>query len=193
MAAVHELLVLTLVNERPTYGYDIRQFLNTSYLAHCTSISTPQVYAVLRDLQQRGLVDAKEERENNAPPRTVYSITEQGRATLFQLLRDESLVGQRILFDFDTVLSAMGHLRQLSTDKCLAVVRSRLAVVDKQLEDCQRAWDRVSASEPLPEVARAICHHRRGYLEAEQRWLQGLERDVAEKGWAWFTSAQPED
>ena len=192
MAAVHDLLVLSLVSEKPTHGYDIRQFLDTSYLAHCTSISTPQIYAVLRGLEQRGFVDAKEERDHNAPPRTVYTITSEGIDYLSRMLKDGDIVSQRVLFDFDTVLSAMGHIQGLGTEECLAVVRGRLVILERQLGDCQRAWETTCCLEPAPELARAVFNHRRGYLEGELRWLQELEKEIQENGWATFASSQNE-
>ena len=188
MAAVHDLLVLSLVAEKPTYGYDIKQFLSTTYLSNCTSISTPHIYAVLKRLQGRGLIRADEERVGNMPPRTVYTMTDQGRTELERLLvEEEGLADQRIFFDFDTVLAALGRRPRLQTDRALAVVRRRLSNVESQLAECQTAWDCASAREPLPEVARAICHHRRAYLESELRWLRELSEEIESGGWRRLT------
>ncbi|TAK34553.1 MAG: PadR family transcriptional regulator [Chloroflexota bacterium] len=188
MAAVHELLVLSLVAEKATYGYDIKQFLNTTYLSNCTSISTPHIYAVLRKLQGRGLIRADEERVGNMPPRTVYTITDEGKTELERLLVEEDgLVDQRVFFDFDTVLAALGRMPGLQTDQVLAVLRRRLSSVERQLAECQTAWDSAATRESLPEVARAICHHRRAYLESELGWLRQLSEEIERGGWKRLT------
>ncbi len=153
-------------------------------------MSTPQIYAVLRRLEGQGLVSAKKEAESSAPPRTVYAITKEGREALARMLEDEGMASQRVLFQFDTVLSAMGYIEGLRAKQSLALLQARIRVVEAQLEECRKAWESDCSREPAPGLVRAIFDHRRGYLEGELRWLRSLVNEIRDRGWASFTSSK---
>ncbi len=190
MASAHDLLVLSLVGDRPAHGYDLRRFLDKGHLAHCTSISTPQIYAVLRRLEAQGLVSAKKESETNAPPRTVYAITKEGRKALSRMIEDEGMASQRLMFQFDAVLSAMGYIEGLRTSQCQAVLRARIGVVEAQLEECRTAWESDCSQGSAPGLVRSIFDHRRAHLEGELRWLRRLAKEIQGRGWASFISSK---
>lgn len=191
MAAAHDLLVLALAGERPIHGYDVRRYLDGSYLAHCTSLSTPQIYAVFRRLERKGLVGSHEERTGAAPPRIVYRVTAAGKKALAASLASPRLVSQRVLFDVDTVLSAMAHCGSVTTEDALSVVRGRLNAVREQLAACRGAWEQTCSRDRAPELARVIFDHRSGFLSEEIRWLKRLERAVRQKGWGNFATLPP--
>ena len=190
MASAHDLLVLSLVGDQPAHGYDLRRSLDRGHLAHCTSMSTPQIYSVLRRLKGQGLVSAKRETKTNAPPRTVYSITNEGKAALARMLGDEGMASQRVLFQFDAVLSAMGYIEGLRTAQSLDVLEARIRAVEAQLEVCRKAWESDCSKDPAPGLVRSIFDHRKAYLEGESRWLQDLAKEVQVKGWASFASSK---
>ncbi len=72
---VLELCVLSLLNRKDQYGYDVSEYLS----AH-VDISDGTVYPILRKLKDDGMVTTYLSEESGGPPRKYYTLTEQGRA-----------------------------------------------------------------------------------------------------------------
>lgn len=68
------LLVLTLVSERESYGYELVERLD----ALGVSVSTGLVYPVLNRLERDGLITARTGASTNGPPRKYFRLTAAG-------------------------------------------------------------------------------------------------------------------
>ena len=71
---VLELCVLSLLNSRDCYGYDISEWLSRHI-----DISDGTVYPILRKLKAEGLVTTYLSEESGGPPRKYYTMTQAGR------------------------------------------------------------------------------------------------------------------
>ncbi|OQB24992.1 MAG: Transcriptional regulator PadR-like family protein [Firmicutes bacterium ADurb.Bin182] len=71
---VLELCVLSLLNRRDCYGYDVSE-----YLSKRIDISDGTVYPILRKLKSDGLVTTYLSEESGGPPRKYYSLTGLGK------------------------------------------------------------------------------------------------------------------
>lgn len=87
LARHRELLVLGTLSSHPMHGYGLVEVLEDG-LGRALGLKRPAVYAVLKRLEGRGWIEAREEREGNLPPRSVYTVTEGGRAALPGLVVD---------------------------------------------------------------------------------------------------------
>jgi len=74
-----EGIVLSLLAERPAYGYEITARLREQGF---TDIVEGTVYAVLVRIEQRGFVDVERVTSEKGPPRKVYSLNARGRDQL---------------------------------------------------------------------------------------------------------------
>lgn len=73
---VLELCVLSVLEKRDCYGYEISE-----YLSGIIDIADGTVYPILRKLKADGLVTTYLSEESGGPPRKYYSVTELGRKT----------------------------------------------------------------------------------------------------------------
>ncbi|MEN6347935.1 MAG: PadR family transcriptional regulator [Syntrophomonas sp.] len=73
--------LLGALSVRPGSGYDIKKFCDRS-IAFFWTENYAQIYPVLKQLEQEGLVYKETENTPGRPPRNVYHITEEGRAEL---------------------------------------------------------------------------------------------------------------
>lgn len=71
---VLELLVLAMLCNRDSYGYDVSE-----YLSKHIDISDGTVYPILRKLKSEGLVTTYLSEDSAGPPRKYYKITDTGR------------------------------------------------------------------------------------------------------------------
>ena len=80
---VLELCVLSLLNERDRYGYEL-----ASILSEKVNISSGAIYPVLRRLKTDDLVDTYLEESSGGPPRKYFKLTDSGNALRKQLKAD---------------------------------------------------------------------------------------------------------
>lgn len=81
--------ILGILAAKPQHGYQLLDHFNQRQsLGRVWSMSTSQVYAVLKRLENAGLVVGQVVAVKDAPPRTEYSITSQGKARLEAWLND---------------------------------------------------------------------------------------------------------
>jgi DNA-binding PadR family transcriptional regulator len=86
--SLNEWAVLSLLAEEPRHGYDIAGELRAGRpLGNVWRVGRPLVYRALERLVALGYVEeARTEKGDAAPPRTVYAPTHTGRATLTEWL-----------------------------------------------------------------------------------------------------------
>jgi DNA-binding PadR family transcriptional regulator len=82
----YRLLVLGMLRMQAMHGYQIAEVIETHF-GDNVHIKKPTMYDTLKKVAEEGLAESAEEQEGNRPPRTVYSITEQGELEFIRLLR----------------------------------------------------------------------------------------------------------
>lgn len=75
-----ELIILNLVNEKPSYAYEIEKQIEARKMRHWVKIGLASIYQVLERLHLKGYVEFEIEREGKAPERKRYYITETGKS-----------------------------------------------------------------------------------------------------------------
>lgn len=130
---VPDEVILGLLASTPAHGYDLLEtFRSNDQLGHVWTLSTSQLYAVLKRLENGGAVEGKQEEPVGAPVRVVYSITEKGinqlRNWLFEENPSSSIHRIRVMF-----LSRLFIANLLGFDT-LRIVESQRTVCEKQLK-----------------------------------------------------------
>lgn len=74
-----EGIVLAILAARPAYGYEITAALREQGF---TDLAEGTIYALLIRLEQKSLVDVEKVPSEKGPPRKVYTLNAQGKATL---------------------------------------------------------------------------------------------------------------
>jgi len=80
---VLEMVVLSKIAAKDSYGYDIYQEIN-----HYMSISESTIYPILRKLTKEGLTSTYLRESNEGPPRKYFKITRHGADRLNELKLD---------------------------------------------------------------------------------------------------------
>ncbi|MGM7669093.1 PadR family transcriptional regulator [Microbacterium sp. A93] len=88
-----EGIVLTILTERPAYGYEITARLRDEGFV---DVVEGTVYALLVRIEQRGFVDVKKVPSEKGPPRKVYSLNRNGRTQLGEFWKTWSFLSERI-------------------------------------------------------------------------------------------------
>ncbi|PAT01527.1 PadR family transcriptional regulator [Candidatus Izimaplasma bacterium ZiA1] len=80
---VLEMVVLSRINEKDRYGYDIYQEID-----YYMVISESTIYPILRKLVKENLCETYLKESKNGPPRKYFRITKKGKIKLEELIED---------------------------------------------------------------------------------------------------------
>jgi DNA-binding PadR family transcriptional regulator len=91
-----DLVLLSLLAERPMHGYQANLELQRRQVRDWAGISRPQVYYSLEKLERLGLLrTSKDSGPAAGPGRSVFAVTPAGCAALADALQDEDWTTQR--------------------------------------------------------------------------------------------------
>src|SRR5687768_10078529 len=98
---VPDLVLLSLLAERPMHGYEINAVLEERNIREWAPVSRPQIYYSLEKLSALGLLRVvKDESPAAGPERRVVSTTAKGRDRLGEALEGEHWVNDRFYQPF---------------------------------------------------------------------------------------------
>jgi DNA-binding PadR family transcriptional regulator len=165
------LVILGLLRERPLYGYEIKQLIE-EHMSDWTSIAFGSIYFALDKLADEKFVEKVEvEQENNRPARSVYQITEKGRAEFVRLLRENWQQVEREYFSLDVCLFFLESLPLAEVKSYLQKRQAALQTALGYLEQHRAA--QLSLPE-VPRLATAIFDHTFVHTQAELNWVGDL-------------------
>jgi DNA-binding PadR family transcriptional regulator len=186
-----DLVLLSLLAERPMHGYQANQELERRQARDWAGISRPQVYYSLEKLLRRGLLRRAASKTGAAgPERRVAATTPRGRAELARALAREDWTTQR---ERPAFLTWLGLSWQANP-----------AIVRKQIKRRREFLRGVLAREreTLASVLREVGHeyHEAVWMltlvieemQTELRWLDKLERELPHRGRARYPDYAPE-
>jgi DNA-binding PadR family transcriptional regulator len=103
-----DLVVLSLLSERPMHGYDLLGEYQRQEVVDWASVSKAQLYYALGKLAERGHIKGQAE-EAAVRERTIYAPTERGKTALRNALADPAWATRRIAQPFATWLGLSIH------------------------------------------------------------------------------------
>ncbi len=168
------LVILGLLRDQNLYGYEIKRIIQ-EHMADWTSIAFGSIYFALDKMAEDGLVKkVGTEQEGGRPSRSVYQITEAGRAEFMRLLRQVWREPERSYFALDIGLFFMPAL---PLDEIKAYLRERIAQLDMATQGLITHRAEQLAQADTPRLAATIFDHIQAHLGAELDWT----RDLLEK------------
>lgn len=82
-----KLLLLGILRNQEMHGYQLNEMLSGS-VGIPISLTKPNAYKLLNQMESDGWVTFRIEQEGNRPPRRVYQVTDAGEIAFHQMLRD---------------------------------------------------------------------------------------------------------
>jgi DNA-binding PadR family transcriptional regulator len=169
------LVILGLLRERPLYGYEIKQIIE-DHMSDWTSIAFGSIYFALDKLSEEQFVEKiGVEQEGKRPSRSVYQITEAGRAEFLRLLRAVWSEFERQYFTLDVGLAFM---EALPLNEIKSYLGRRVAQLEGILEYLYSHQQEELAKQEAPRSAVAIFDHSRVHFQAELTWTRDLLAQV---------------
>jgi DNA-binding PadR family transcriptional regulator len=183
--STRELFVLGVVSRQPIHGHGINRIIEISEADRWVELGPKHVYYVLRKLQRAGLISAREERLGAAPPRTVYTITPEGRETLRRWIRSPSLAAAFPVSPFDTVFAMLAFADALNDSETVEVLQARRVSITAVLDEHARGGEDL-LRDRYGSTAAHMFRKTRMLLEAELAWIDGVLQEADAEGWDSF-------
>jgi DNA-binding PadR family transcriptional regulator len=164
------LAVLSAVVQRPMHPYEMASVLRSHGKEDDMGLKWGSLYTVVRNLTKHGFLEvADSTREGARPERTVYRITEAGRAEMIDWVRELISVPQPELPKFKAGLSV---LAVLSPDEAVTLLRERLDAVQRANAERRAALARYG--EHVPRLFLVEDEYELALREAEAAWIGAL-------------------
>lgn len=163
-------LVLALLGERPQHGYQVKN-AHDAWFPDARPLAFGQVYATLGRLERDGLVEVVDTRSAGAAERTVYALTDTGRARLDVWLAEPVPPG--------------GSGAEEIVRKAVAAVQTGAAAatfLSVQRVAHLRLMRELAASPPGTDAAAQLGReHTLAHLDADLRWLDAAAELLAQR------------
>ncbi|MGB3329430.1 MAG: PadR family transcriptional regulator [Thermomicrobiales bacterium] len=167
MSTTRLFILGALARIGPMHGHQIRREAHLNRTETWSNVKPGSLYGALQRMEKDGLIEVvRTEQEGNRPERTVYAITDAGRAE-FASLRDAIMRDARLRPDpVDLAIQFLDD--DLSVEEATLDMRLRL----RDLEDQRAAWHsaRQSADPYLNDLDRIVFEHSFRRIDLEIQW-----------------------
>jgi DNA-binding PadR family transcriptional regulator len=169
------LIVLWLLYEGPKHVYRMQKLIESQGKDRVVNVrSRASLYQTIDRLVRLGLVQVRETvKHESRPERTVYEITDQGRITAREWLREmlSSTGGE-----FPEFIAAVSMLFGLEPQDAAEQLQKRASRLVAELEETEAALAAVHPE--LPRLFVLEEEYRRALLRAELEWVRGTVDDL---------------
>ncbi len=164
------LAVLSVLAERPMHPYEMATVIRGRGKDRDMKIKWGSLYTVVGNMQRHGLIDAVQTaRAGGRPERTIYRITDAGRAEMRDWTRELIAIPEPEYPRFEAGLSVLGAL---APDEATELLDQRLKTLGRDL-----AAQRAALAHIREQVSRLFlveAEYDLAMREAEARWVTAL-------------------
>ena len=163
MSSDADIVLLSLLAERPRHGYDLDRVIEQRGYRQWTSLAFSSVYYLLKRLSERGLLEPDQSSQGR---RTVFRVTEAGRRELRQA------AGERVLAPAPPsagVLPALNAYSRLDDPALAALLARRAEALLGRLDELRALRAQVDEEHAL-----AIFDYEILRQEADLAWTRSL-------------------
>ncbi|MBP2627857.1 MAG: putative transcriptional regulator [Firmicutes bacterium] len=167
-----EVLLLSIINEKPSYAYEIDKIIDNRDMRKWNRIGVASIYQVLKRLEDKEFVVSQIEKEGKMPDRKRYYITDSGKQAQIQAAKYLLSNFEWFYLDLNVGLESSDCLTEDEIANCLM---QRLAKVKANLN---RVQEISSYSREPGFKAKGIVKTLMYFREAEERFLLETINDL---------------
>ena len=172
---VPDEIILGILKYQPTHGYElIERFRSQAQLGRVWTMSSSQIYAVLKRLDEQDAIVGREINNKDAPARTEYHVTalgyEQLKSWLYEPQPSSSIHHIRVEFISRLYVASLLH------HPCDAIFDHQIRVCEAQID--KTSEDMINSASGQENMT---LHFVLGQLEAAINWLQFYRSEFVDK------------
>ena len=129
------VLLLGIIYKKPLNAYEITKMLDHMNIKWWFNVADSTVYATLKTLKNKELIEGTIEKVGNMPDRTIYSLTDKGKDELRENIRQSILH-----FDYDTNIFTIAafFIDILEKEEKKNLLEERLSILQSYLSGIRK-------------------------------------------------------
>ena len=176
------LAVLSYLVRQPMHPYELGRTLRDNGDERSIKFNHGSLYMVVQQLAKAGFITEQEtSRDGQRPERTVYALTDEGRAELKDWLRE--LVGEP-QHEYPGFVAALSLIGALPPSEILPLLRQRLIALGEQRAEIRKLVDDALA-EGVPGLFLVEEEYRLALLDAETAFVEKFIDQITEPETGW--------
>lgn len=184
-----QIATLGVLAEEPRHPYDCYRLLLHRRADRVVRLKAGTLYHAIARLEAEGLVAAVgTDREGNRPERTVYRITDAGRAALEQQLGTMLAEPEQ---EYPPFRLAVAEAHNLPRDEVVAALERRVEALATTVAELAQAADALAGSD-LPEAVWLELSLELRLARAEADWTRETAARIASAEISWDLDLTPE-
>ncbi|MEV6139484.1 PadR family transcriptional regulator [Nocardia sp. NPDC051990] len=170
------LAVLATVVERPMHRYEIASRMLERGKDRDMDIKWGSLYTVVQNMEKAGFLGVVgSERDGARPERTIYAITDAGRAEMADWTTE--LIAEPVP-ERHRFTAGLSFVAALPPDEVVELLGRRIDALGRNIEARRRELDQLAASD-LPRLFVVEAEYGVAMLEAEMEWAASLRDEIA--------------
>jgi DNA-binding PadR family transcriptional regulator len=177
------LAVLSYLTQGPMHPYELSRTLRDNGDARSIRFNHGSLYMVVQQLARAGFIAAQEtSRDGQRPERTVYALTDAGRAEVRDWLRD--LVGEPE-HEYPHFVAALSLIGALPPGEVLDLLDKRLARLAAARAEIRALVDKTLA-DGVPALFLVEEEYRLALLDAEVAFVERFKSQITDPDNGWY-------
>ena len=174
------LAVLACLVERPMHPYEMSTTLRTRGKERSIKLNYGSLYSVVDSLQRHGLIETQGTvREGRRPERTVYAITDAGRAATREWLEEMLAVPRQ---EFPEFPAALSHVMMLTPQEALGLLTRRETLLTAMHQGLEAG---LASTAAMPRVISLESEYVLATATAQLTWLRSVIDDLRTGRLSW--------
>lgn len=173
--ATIDLIVLGMLKKESLSAYDIQKLVEYRNISKWVKISTPSIYKKVIQLEGKGLITSRTEKEGKMPEKAVYSLTDAGNEEFEKLMLEISCKPINIFLDFNAVIVNLESMAKEQQRECLDNIENNINVLKSYLEE---NIDLKENDSDIPATGMAVLHQQFRLVQAIEDWIGELKKEL---------------
>lgn len=172
MSAI-DLVVLGILEDKPMGAYDIQKVVESRHISKWVKISTPSIYKKVLQLEAKGLIASRSEKEGRMPEKAVYTVTPEGKRALERLMGEISRKPVRMFLDLNAVIVNLENRSPEEQDRYMNNIQNGIYELKAELE--QNLREKRSA----PQAGMSVLKQQYALACALDAWAAAMKETLA--------------
>jgi DNA-binding PadR family transcriptional regulator len=170
------LAVMALLFERPMHPYEMVSTMRERGKHESVRLRYSSLYSVVGALEREGLISPRETvREGRRPERTVYEITDAGRAQFLTWLRE--LLSEPVK-EYTQFAAGLSFIAALPPDEAAGLLEERVRLLEEEIGGMRLGLEEAAKRLGLARLFLIESEHELVLREAELGWLRELVGEI---------------
>ncbi|HEY2704289.1 MAG TPA: PadR family transcriptional regulator [Candidatus Dormibacteraeota bacterium] len=170
------LAVLALLFERPMHPYEIASLMRERAIHEAIKLNYGSLYTVVDLLLRHGLIEAQSTaRDGRRPERTVYRLTDAGRARFRGWLRELLRTPAK---EYTQFAAGLAFAAAVGIDELGSLLEERAGRIEAELAEARGIFADLTAR-GLPRLFTLEGEHAMVLRTAELEWVRGVIAAIA--------------